>query len=119
MDSPFIISILLAVILIVGIVVGYLIRRSIAEAKISSAENLAKQIVDEAHRNADATKKEALLEAKDENHKLRQETEDELRERRMEVQKQENRLMQKEESLDKRVKRLISENLRWREKKNH
>ncbi|HLS09567.1 Rnase Y domain-containing protein, partial [Lentibacillus sp.] len=61
MDNPLIISILLAVILIVGIVVGYLIRKTIAEAKISSAENLAKQIVDEAHRNADAAKKEALL----------------------------------------------------------
>src|SRR5699024_10711582 len=48
-DNPLIISILLAFILIVGIVVGYLIRKSIAEAKISSAENLAKQIVDQAH----------------------------------------------------------------------
>lgn len=50
-----IISILLT--LIVGIVVGYLIRKSIAEAKISSAENLAKQIVEEAHRNAEASEK--------------------------------------------------------------
>lgn len=99
-----IISILLA--LIVGIVVGYLIRKSIAEAKISSAETLAKQIVEEAHRNADAAKKEALLEAKDENHKLRQQTEDELRERRMEAQKQENRLMQKEENLDRKSETL-------------
>src|SRR5690625_6098359 len=81
-DNPWIISILLAVILIVGIVVGYLIRKSIAEAKISSAETLAKQIVDEANRNAKATKKEALLEAKDENHKLLQQTEIEIRERR-------------------------------------
>src|SRR5690625_6814951 len=56
-DNPLIIiSILLA--LIVGIVVGYLIRKSIAEAKISSAETLAKQIVEEAHRNADAAKNE-------------------------------------------------------------
>ncbi|HLR61880.1 MAG TPA: ribonuclease Y [Lentibacillus sp.] len=102
MDNPLIISILLAVILIVGIVVGYLIRKSIAEAKISSAENLAKQIVDEAHRNADAAKKEALLEAKDENHNLRQQTEEDLRERRLDVQKQENRLMQKEENLDRK-----------------
>lgn len=105
MDNPLIISILL-VILIVGIVVGYLIRKSIAEAKISSAETFAKQIVEEAHRNADAVKKEALLEAKDENHKLRQQTEDELRERRAEVQKQENRLMQKEENLDRRSETL-------------
>ncbi|SFD79024.1 ribonucrease Y [Lentibacillus persicus] len=106
MDNPLIISILLAVILIVGIVVGYLIRKSIGEAKISSAENLAKQIVDEAHRNADAAKKEALLEAKDENHNLRQQTEEDLRERRLEVQKQENRLMQKEETLDRKSETL-------------
>jgi ribonucrease Y len=105
MDSLMLISILL-VILIVGIVVGYLIRRSIAEAKISSAETLAKQIVDEARRNAEASKKEALLEAKDEIHKLRQQTEDELRERRGEVQKQENRLMQKEENLDRKSESL-------------
>lgn len=57
MNNPFVISILLVIILIVGIVVGYLIRRSIAEAKISSAENLAKQIVEEARRNADSAKK--------------------------------------------------------------
>ena len=102
MDNPLLISILLALVLIVGIVVGYLIRKSIAEAKISSAENLAKQIVDEAHRNADAAKKEALLEAKEESHIFRQQAEEELRERRLEIQKQEDRLMQKEEILDKK-----------------
>ena len=102
LSNPLIISILLALTLIVGIVVGYLIRKSIAEAKISSAEELAKQIVEEAHRNADATKKEALLEAKDENYRLRQQAEEELRERRLELQKQENRLMQKEENLDRK-----------------
>ncbi|GAB4072635.1 ribonuclease Y [Barrientosiimonas marina] len=106
MDNPLVISILLAVILIVGIVVGYLIRKSIGEAKISSAETLAKQIVDEAHRNADAAKKEKLLEAKDEAYNLRQQTEDELRERRSEVQKQENRLLQKEDNLDGKTKTL-------------
>ncbi|MBB6452850.1 ribonuclease Y [Salirhabdus euzebyi] len=99
-----IISILLA--LIVGIVVGYLVRKSIAEAKISSAEDLAKQIVEEGRRNAEAAKREALLEAKDENHRLRQETDNELRERRMEVQKQENRLLLREENLDRKSETL-------------
>src|SRR5690625_1529348 len=102
MDSPLIISILLALILIVGIVVGYLIRKSIAEAKISSAENLAQQIVDEANRNADAAKKEALLEAKEESHVFRQQVEEELRERRVEIQRQEDRIAQREEILDKK-----------------
>jgi ribonuclease Y len=89
-------------ILIVGIVVGYWIRKSIAEKKISSAEELAKQIVQEGHRNAEVAKKEALLEVKDENHKIRQDLEQEIRERRLELQKQENRLMQKEENLDRK-----------------
>jgi len=101
-DKPLLISILLAVVLIVGIVVGYLVRKSIAEAKISSAEDLAKQIVDEAYRNADSAKKEALLEAKEEGHEFRRQVEDELRERRLEIQKQEERLMQKEDLLDKK-----------------
>ncbi|MFB1049503.1 ribonuclease Y [Paraliobacillus sp. JSM ZJ581] len=94
-----VISILL---LIVGIVVGYLIRKSIAEKKISSAEELAKQIVEEGHRNAEVAKKEALLEAKDESHKIRQQVDQDLRERRVELQKQENRLLQKEENLDRK-----------------
>lgn len=94
------ISILLS--LIVGVVVGYFIRRSIAEAKIAGAKGSAEQILEEARREADALKKEALLEAKDENHKLRTEMENELRERRNELQKQENRLMQKEENLDRK-----------------
>jgi ribonucrease Y len=98
------ISALLA--LIVGLFVGYLLRKSIAEAKISSAEELAKQIVEEGRRNAEAAKREALLEAKDENHRLRQETENELRERRMEVKAQENRLLQREENLDRKSESL-------------
>lgn len=94
-----IISILLG---LVGVVVGYLLRKSIAEAKIAGAKNAAEQIVEDAKREAEALKKEALLEAKDENHKLRTDIESELRERRNELQKQENRLLQKEENLDRK-----------------
>ncbi|MFD1018257.1 ribonuclease Y [Thalassobacillus hwangdonensis] len=102
MDNLVSLLIFILLALIVGIVVGYLIRKSIAEAKISSAEQLAKQIVEEGHRNAEAAKKEALLEAKDENHKIRQDAENEIRERRLELQKTENRLTQKEENLDRK-----------------
>ncbi|BAM47566.1 ribonuclease Y [Amphibacillus xylanus] len=103
----FVIIISSLAILIVGIVVGYLIRKSIAEKKISSAEELAKQIVAEGRRNAEVAKKEALLEAKDENHRLRQQAEEELRERRAEQQKQENRLLQREENLDRKDETLV------------
>ncbi|MBU7592192.1 ribonuclease Y [Metabacillus halosaccharovorans] len=95
-----IISILLG--LIVGAVVGYFVRKSIAEAKIAGATSAAEQILEDAKRDAEATKKEALLEAKDEIHKLRTDAEQEIRERRNELQKQENRLLQKEENLDRK-----------------
>ncbi|MGX1193868.1 ribonuclease Y [Metabacillus sp. SLBN-84] len=95
-----IISILLG--LIVGAVVGYFVRKSIAEAKIAGAKGTAEQILEDARRDAEATKKEALLEAKDDIHKLRTEAEQEIRERRNELQKQENRLLQKEENLDRK-----------------
>ena len=98
-----IISILLT---FVGIVVGYLIRKNIAEKKISSAEELARQIVEEGNKNAEVAKKEALLEAKDENHKFRQQIEEELRERRLEIQKLETRLLQKEENLNRKDQNL-------------
>ncbi|ENH96667.1 phosphodiesterase [Gracilibacillus halophilus YIM-C55.5] len=110
-----IISILLT---FVGIVVGYLIRKKIAEKEISSAEDLAKQIVDEGYKNAEVAKKEALLEAKDENYKLRQQTEEELRDRRSEAQKLESRLMQKEEILNKKDEMLDKREMSLEKKEN-
>ena len=52
--------------LLVGVVLGYLWRRKISEAKIGSAEAQAMQIVNEAMKTAETRKKEALLEAKEE-----------------------------------------------------
>ncbi len=100
MDLITIISILLG--LIVGAVVGYFVHKSIADAKVAGAKNAADQILEDAKRDADSLKKEALLEAKDEIHKLRTEAEREVRERRNEMQKQENRLVQREENLDRK-----------------
>ncbi|RXT15187.1 ribonuclease Y [Ammoniphilus sp. CFH 90114] len=87
----------------VGVGIGYLIRKSIAEAKISSAEEAAKQILDQAGKEAEALKKEKILEAKDEVHKVRTEAEKENRERRNEVQRLEKRVLQKEETLDRKL----------------
>ncbi|MDD9270363.1 ribonuclease Y [Paenibacillus sp. GCM10023248] len=99
----------IAIILIVGAAclgIGYFIRKSLAEAKISSAEEAAEQIREAAKKEADALKKETVLEAKDEVHKLRSEAEKDIRERRNEIQRQERRLLQKEESLDKKLESL-------------
>ncbi|WP_134700445.1 ribonuclease Y [Ammoniphilus sp. YIM 78166] len=87
----------------VGVGIGYLVRKSIAEAKISSAEEAAKQIVDQAGKEAEALKKEKILEAKDEVHKIRTDAEKENRERRNEIQRLEKRILQKEETLDRKL----------------
>ena len=84
-----------------------MIRKNIAEGKINNAEELSKRIVEnagkEAERNAEAKKKEMLLEAKEEIHRSRTEAEKEARERRNEIQKLERRILTKEETVDRRA----------------
>ncbi|NLW23856.1 MAG: ribonuclease Y [Clostridia bacterium] len=92
--------------LAIGGLGGYFLRKSIAEAKIKSAEEAALKIIEDAKKEAEARKKEAILEAKDETHRLRAEAEKEIRERRNEIQKSERRLIQKEESLDRKFENL-------------
>ncbi|MEX1028931.1 MAG: ribonuclease Y [Paenibacillaceae bacterium] len=110
------------IVLVVGVAgfgIGYFIRKSLAEAKISSAELAALQIVEKANKDAVALKKETVLEAKDEVYRLRTEAEKDIRERRNEIQRQERRLLQKEESLDKKIESLEhkEENLANKEKR--
>ena len=91
------------VLAVIGFFTGSAYRRKSAEATIGSAEEEAKRILNDAIKTAESKKREALLEAKEEVHAMRQETEKDLRERRSEVQRQEHRLQQKEESLDRKI----------------
>jgi ribonucrease Y len=88
--------------LIVGAVVGYFALKQVNDSKVTGAKQSAESIVEDGRREAEALKKEALLEAKDETHKLRTEAESDIRERRSELQRQESRLLQKEENLDRK-----------------
>jgi ribonucrease Y len=92
----------------IGILVGYFVRKNMSEAKIGQAEQIAKDIVDKANRDAETAKKEKLLEAKEESHRYRNEVEKENKERRSELQKYEKRLIQKEEVLDRKLQSLES-----------
>ncbi len=78
-------------------------RKKEAEAMIGSAEVEAERILKDAHKKAEADKKEALVKAKDEIYKLRNESDKEIKERRADVQRQERRLQQKEETLDRKL----------------
>ena len=106
MGLEWILGIAALVLGIVGFFAGSAFRRKSAEKTIGSAEDEAKRILNDALKAAETKKRESLLEAKDEIHQLRQETEKDLRERRSEVQRQEHRLQQKEETLDRKIDNL-------------
>ena len=71
--------------------------------KIGTAEEKARNIIDEALKTAETKKREALLEAKEESLKTRNELEKETKERRNELQKYEKRVLAKEESVDRKA----------------
>ena len=81
--------------LIFGAFVSYNYLKKVNDSKVTGAKQSSALILEEAKREAEALKKEALLEAKDETHQLRTEAESDIRERRMDLQKQENRLVAK------------------------
>jgi ribonuclease Y len=93
---------------LIAFVAGYFYRKNIAQGKISSAEETAKRIVEDAIKDADSQKKEMLFNAKEEAHNIRMEVEKENRERRNEIQRLERRLIQREESIDKRSEQIQS-----------
>ena len=108
------IIIIIAAVLIslaIGILIGMVYRKKVAESKIQGAENEAKRLIDLAKKEAQNLKKEEIFKAKEEIMASRKELDQEIKERRGEVQKQEARLIQKEENLERR-----SENFEKRER---
>ena len=91
---------------LIGLGVGYLMRKNIAEGKLNRAETEAARIIADGERVAEAKKKEALVEAKEEIHQMRTEIEKENRDRRSELQRLERRILQKEEHLDNKLETL-------------
>ena len=94
---------LLIVGLAVGIAGGYFITRYVANSSTKRAHEEAEQVVSEAKRQAETMRREAVVEAKDEVFKMKQEAQAEHKERMKEVRAAENRVSQREESVDRRV----------------
>ena len=87
----------------VGIVVGIILRKTVAEKQIGSAEAQAKKLLEDAIKAAETKRKEYMLEAKDKILTERNELEREVKERRAEITRQETRLANKEDNLDKKA----------------
>jgi ribonuclease Y len=94
-------AVMLAVALIAALL-GWFLRKTIAEAKIKSAEEAARQILETARKESEAKQREAILEAKDEIFRLKREAEKEIRDQRAELQRLERRLAQREENQERR-----------------
>lgn len=91
------------VLLLVGLISGWAVRWLYAKSQLSASEQRAERLKKDAVKEADALKKELLLETKDELIRERNAQEKELRERRNELQRFEKRLVQKEENLDQKA----------------
>ena len=105
---PVVMTIIAVVItLVIAVPVSALVavnyRKKVVEAKLGSADEKARQIIDDVLKVAETKKREALLEAKEESLKTKNELERETRERRTELQRYEKRVLSKEESVDKKA----------------
>ena len=89
--------------LIVGIVAAVIIRKFVIEKKIESAKKQAREILEDAIKTAESTKKESVIAAKEEIFQLKKEADFDIKERRKEVSRLERRVTQKEETLDAKL----------------
>lgn len=112
--------VLIAVGLLLGVLIGYLLRRYLSEKKIGSAELQARQLLEDAMHTAESRKKEILVEAKEEALAIKNDTDRDLKERRKEVARMEHRITQKEETLDRKLENFEKKEtaLAAREKEN-
>ena len=105
--SP-ILVVILSIVLVAGtaVVVWFAAERfhkNSAKSKIGNAEERAREIIDEAVKKADAKKRESMLEIKEETIRAKNDLDKEIKERRNEISRNERRIVQKEENLDKKL----------------
>jgi ribonuclease Y len=109
--SPISFSVMIAIsglTLICGLIGGSIWRKHTTQTKIGSIEQLSQRMIEEAQREASNLKKEAALQVKDSHYQMKQEFEKEMRGQRVEQTRLDNRLIQKEENLDRKAE-LLSE----------
>ena len=87
---------------ILGVIIGFVVYHFITKKKLGNSKSNAVKIIEEAYAEAKTAKKEAILEAKEEVHKLRAEFDQEQKDRRAEIQRQEERLSQREDFIEKK-----------------
>lgn len=102
MDNPVFIIITVAFVLL-AFILGFVYQKKSSEKKIGDADELSRQIIEDANKQAETLRRETLVEAKDEISKLQKENDKKFSKRSEELDKKESRLFKKEESLDNRA----------------
>lgn len=115
MDNIFF-SILLVVI---GLIVGGLIMLVINMIKEKNSTNKADKLIENARKEAEKIKRDNVLELKEESYKLKQETDKEIKEKKKEINELNDKLLTREQSLDKRDELLTSREKNLDEKDNN
>ncbi len=100
--------------LAVGVAVGYVVKQRLSRKKLESCENLSVRIIDEAKKEAETIKKEAILQAKENLLKVKTEFEKDTRDRKVELDALERRLRSKEENIERRIRSPLPEGIRYR-----
>lgn len=94
---------------VIGFIIGRAISDKMRNAKVGTVETVVAKMKEEAEQECKAIKKEAILEAKEQEIKLRNDFERDTREKKAELQKAEQRINQKEELLNKKDNNLLKQ----------
>jgi ribonuclease Y len=110
--------VIICVIAFLGGVIGFLVRKRFSEARIVSAKEVAKHLVEEAEQKAEILKKEALLQSKEKFYQEKADFEKEMTDKRQELQNLERRMIQRESHLDKKIELLDTKEVETNRREN-
>ena len=107
LDIPFWLSIIFVVVALAGgMFAGYFVDKQVLMKRIGRAKETATKILEDAYAEAKTAKKESILSAQEEVHKMKLDAEEEIKVRRADAQKLEDRLNQREDYLNKKEEQL-------------
>ena len=105
--------------ILIGLFVGIIFMIILNSIKLMNASKKVQNLIDNAKKEADKLKRDSILEAKEENHRLKVELEKETKEKKQEIKDSEERLLAREESMDRRVQTLQNREQMLEDKENN
>lgn len=105
--------------ILIGLFVGIIFMIILNSIKLMNASKKVQNLLDNAKKEADKLKRDSILEAKEENHRLKAELDKETKEKKQEIKDSEDRLLAREESMDRRDQTLQNREQMLEDKENN